>query len=198
MAQITIIIPYRTGESTRDTVDSLRAQTFQDFITCEIGDIEGFGANHTRNEGFRMSPKSEFTLFSDNDICWKPDALQNLIDTLKSNPDAAYSYGSYDLEGHPLVGKAIEFDPQALIRGNYISTMSLIRTKYFTGFDEAIEQLQDWDLWLSFLVRGLVGVYCGKIIFTTKVRAGISFGEKSIPIVDGMQIVLDKYLKVLV
>jgi hypothetical protein len=197
MSQITVIIPHRSGESTRDTVESLRVQTFQDFITCEVCDTENLGANHTRNEGFRLSPKSEFTLFSDDDIIWKPDALQTLLDTLQSSPCAAYSYGSYDLEGHPLVGKAIDFDAQALIRGNYISTMSLIRTKYFTGFDEAIERLQDWDLWLSFLVRGLVGVYCGKTIFTTKVRNGISFGERAIPIVDGMQIVLDKYVRAL-
>jgi hypothetical protein len=52
--------------------------------------------------------------------------------------------------------------------------MSLIRSADFPGFDESLHRLQDWDLYLTLLAQGKRGVYCNDIIFTTKVRDGIT------------------------
>jgi len=54
----------------------------------------------------------------------------------------------------------------------------LIRSDDFPCFDENIRRLQDWDLWLTMLEKGNIGTYCGKRIFVTYVRNGISFGNK--------------------
>ena len=45
-------------------------------------------------------------------------------------------------------------------------------------FDEEIERLQDWDLWLTMLDEGKSGVYCGEIIFDTERKNGISQNGK--------------------
>jgi len=52
--------------------------------------------------------------------------------------------------------------------------MSLIRTKDFCGFDENIKRLQDWDVWLTMLEQGKVGVQCGFDLFTTTTGHGIT------------------------
>lgn len=62
----------------------------------------------------------------------------------------------------------LPFDREELKKHNYISTMSLIRAEDFSGFDEKIKRLQDWDLWLTMIEQGKTGVYCGKRIFSTK------------------------------
>lgn len=68
------------------------------------------------------------------------------------------------------------FEPNVLIKGNYISAMTLIRTADFPMFDENIGRLQDWDLWLTMLERGKIGIDCHKMIFTTPEREGITKG----------------------
>jgi glycosyltransferase involved in cell wall biosynthesis len=195
MNQITIIVTKRLGESAKITLDSLANQTFKDFVIYEIEDTEYRGAPWARNEGFIRAPKNEFTLFSDNDIAWEPTALETLINALKDNPDAAYAYGSYEVEGVIGIGDSQDFDGAELVRRNYISTMSLIRTHLFNGFDETLGRLQDWDLWLSMLWDGYKGIYCGKKIFSTKVRDGISFGKNSQDLVCATQRVIDKYAR---
>lgn len=98
--------------------------------------------------------------------------METLLETLVSHPEASYSYGAYEMEGKTQCNK--EFDAERLLQTNYISTMSLIRREHFPGFDERIYRLQDWDLWLSMLEQGHIGVYCGATIFSTKIRNGIT------------------------
>jgi len=45
----------------------------------------------------------------------------------------------------------------------------------------AIKRLQDWDLWLTMLKNGKYGAYCDDLIFETKVRKGITYGENLNP-----------------
>lgn len=168
--EITIVIPCRESETAETTLDSLSRQTFKNFETVVVKD-QGKGANWARNEGFK-SVKSEFVLFSDSDIRWNEYALEMLLYTLKRNPKASYSYGRYEMGGF-IIGHH-NFDPARLFVGNYISTMSLVRSKDFPGFDENIKRFQDWDLWLTMLKQGKRGVYCNDLIFSTKVRDGIS------------------------
>lgn len=175
MYKITVVIPHRQNtEDASTTLNSLQTQSFQDFKTVVVPD-QFKGANWARNEGFKKCD-TEFVLFSDNDIEWKNNALEVMYETLRRFKSAAYSYGRFKVDeqiwGHQV------FDPVLLLTANYVSTMSLIRSEDFRlsgGFDESLKGFQDWDLWLGLLINHQKrGVYCNELIFTTKVRKGIS------------------------
>ena len=173
--QITIVIPCRAGSQPQNTLASLSHQTYRDFDVV-ISYDRGRGANWARNRGLRLV-RTPFVLFSDDDIEWCPTALERLKASLDAHPEASYSYGSYVIPG---VGTRsnVRFDPARLRRMNYISTMSLVRTAHFPGFDESIKRLQDWDVWLTMLEKGEKGVHCGSYIFKTHLRRGITFGDR--------------------
>ena len=189
MEKITIIIPCRMNEDASVTTDSLKLQTYQDFKIVIVKD-EGNGANWARNEGFKQCD-TEFVLFSDNDISWKENALEVLMETLRYFHRASYAYGRFkivnNIWGHQM------FDPALLCRANYISTMSLIRTEDFRltgGFDENLKGYQDWDLWLNLLINHKKrGAYCNELIFTTEYREGISSGRT----MEAARAINDKY-----
>jgi len=72
-------------------------------------------------------------------------------------------------ETHPIHGNFeipnIEFNAEALKRGNYISTMSLVRRDVFPMFDEKLLRLQDWDLWLRIVKEGNIGKLIKNLTF---------------------------------
>jgi len=147
------------------------------------------GANWARNEGFK-GVDTEYVLFSDNDINWHENALESLLDTLERTPEASYSYGAYKIGSITQCNE--KFNADELRKRNYISTMSLIRTKDFPGFDEKIQRFQDWDLWLTMLEQGKTGVYCGRIIFDTPLKDGITHNGK-LTLFEAYNIIKDKH-----
>lgn len=175
---ISIVIPVRAGGSAQLTLSTLDRAT--QGVTFEIivsHDSEGRGANYARNAGAKLAA-GRFLLFSDDDIEWMPGAIHALLDGLEKAATAAYSYGAYWLEGTGVQCDR-EFSADALRRANYISTMSLIRAETFPGFDERIERLQDWDIFLSMLEAGHAGVLVpGVLLFRTYLRDGITQGGK--------------------
>jgi len=172
---ISVIIPSRPFEEII-TLDFLEKQTYENYEIITVIDRKKEGANVCRNRGAKKA-KGKYLLFCDNDITWERDALQVLYKALKENPKASYSYCSYTLDGK-LVGNK-EFSTHDLWKWNYISTMSLLRKEDFDGFDPNIKRFQDWDLWLGLLNRGKVGVYCGRTLFKTKIREGITYGKET-------------------
>lgn len=174
MQKITVVIPCRETEDAQTTLKSLATQSFKDFKTVVVKD-QGKGAPWARNEGFKQCD-TEFVLFSDNDISWKENALEVMLQTLQRFPRASYTYGRFKVDeviwGHQM------FDPVKLLTANYVSTMSLLRADDFRlcgGFDESLKGFQDWDLWLNLLINHKKrGVYCNELIFTTEPRVGIS------------------------
>lgn len=174
---ISIIIPSRVEEDIVSLL-SLKKQTYDKIEIIVEKDTKKEGAPVCRNRGFRKS-KGKFLLFSDNDLEWREDSIEVLYKTLKKKKKASYCYGSYTIDG-ALVGHR-EFDPIALKKSNYISTMALIRRGDFPGFDEKLERYQDWDLWLAMLKQGRVGVFCGECLFATSYRNGITLGDKESP-----------------
>lgn len=165
MTALTIVIPSRSLRPIRTTLDSLQRSTFQDFVTIVQPDF-GHGANWARNRGFELC-RTEFVLFSDDDIEWEPEGIEAMIDCLDAEPKATYSYGTYVsvVNGRNYLVSEMPFNAAELRRNNFVSTMSVLRSKDFPGFDESLKRLQDWDLWLTLLDRGKVGVHCCKTIF---------------------------------
>ena len=174
MKEIGIVIPVRKGGNPRTTLESLARQTLQSFDVIVSWDRK-WNANWARNKGFWMV-ENPFVLFSDDDIAWEPGALETLHQALLEHPEASYSYGGYFMPG---IGEQCNaaFDAGLLRKRNLASTMSLIRTSDFIGFDESIQRGQDWDMWLGMLALGKIGVYCGRRIFTTEKRDGITYGS---------------------
>lgn len=169
-SMIDIVIPVRSNGNPIVTVESIKEQTFKDFRILVVRDKWG-SANKARNHGF-THVDAPYVMFADDDIDFVPEALEWLLNSLMMSAHAAYAYGAYDKAGR-IIGD-FEFSDIVLRRGNFISTMSLIRTEKFPGFDPTIQRLQDWDLWLTMLDKGDVGVYCKKTIFRTEERDGIS------------------------
>ncbi len=172
MNALSVVIPVRENGSPEITLRSLAQQTFRGFDVIVSWDQKG-NANWARNHGAERA-KSPLILFSDDDIRWEPDALAVLIHALEGAPAASFAYGGYENGERTQCDRP--FDADRLRRGNYISTMSLIRREHFPGFDETVERLQDWSLWLTMIDQGRVGVYCGSLIFRTDKGNGITYG----------------------
>lgn len=174
MKNITVVIATKNISDIGNTLYSLQNQSLGNPKIVVIEDKQRRGANWARNEGFKQV-KTNYVLFSDDDIFWEEDAIQNLYLTLLKTPKASYCYGCYEMDDKIYCNQ--EFDLAKLKKENYISTMSLIKSSDFVGFDENLKRFQDWDLWLNMWINHhRIGVYCGKQIFSTCVRPGISFG----------------------
>jgi len=176
VALVTVVIPaVEPLKPDNVTLNSLARQTLKGVQIVVQMDEQKRGASWARNRGFQFC-RSEFVLFSDDDVKWEPRALKALIGALRREPTKAWVYGIYLMEGQQYGSQ--EWDPQLLKKFNYITTMSLIRTKLFPGFDESIQRLQDWDVWLTMASRGMEGLFLPQILFTTYRRAGITFGNE--------------------
>jgi len=173
--EVTVVVTRRRLETDEITVKSLERQSYKGIKSIiRVEDVHQRGANWARNHGFD-SVRTPYVLFSDNDINWKPWAVKKLVRALEANPNCSYAYGAYMWKIGEKSGIACnEHWSEERLRdykkGNFVSTMSLVRTKDFIGFDENTKRLQDWDLWLSMLPKK--GIYCGDLIFDTEFKQG--------------------------
>jgi glycosyltransferase involved in cell wall biosynthesis len=147
-------------------------------VTSEIGE----NANIKRNKGF-IGTGTPYVFFCDDDIELHPKCLQLMYTALENDKEKGYAYCDFECKDHPCNGtyihKAGVFDPARLRRLNYISTMSLIRTSMFPGFDNSIKRLQDWDVWLTLLRKGIEGVYIPETLFIARYNnKGITIGKE--------------------
>lgn len=189
---ISIIIPvYNQADKIIKTLDSINKQNYQDLEVIIVNDgstdnvdeicgnylknlntsinflflnQENHGAPAARNRGYRES-KGEYIFFCDADAVLDSEAMETLLQALEANPGISYAYSSF-LWGKK-VFKLSEFNAEKLMTMPYIHTMSLIRRSDYpeNGWDEKIKKFQDWDLWLTMLEQGKVGVFVPKILF---------------------------------
>lgn len=189
--KINIVIPVKKNGCYKTTLNSLNKQTLQDFNVYIVFDDNKKGANYTRNVGFSIiEKKAKYVLFSDDDIFWKNDALESMYDFLEEKKHLSYCYGSYEMANKTYCTE--HFTENKMRTSNLASTMSLIRTDDFPFFDNDIQRLQDWDLWLCMLNEGKIGDFIGKTIFSTKKRKGISYRSK-IDYIEAKRIISKKW-----
>ncbi len=148
------------------------------------------GAPAARNEGAAMAA-GEYLMFLDADVRLYPRTFELLVGCLLDDAGADFAYGGF-IWGNARV-EPKPFDVDRLKRGNFITTMSMMRRRVFPGWDESLKRHQDWDLWLTVVENGGRGVCCGKYIFETPQREdGISSG-KEISMKDSQDIVRAKH-----
>ncbi|MEK7680939.1 MAG: glycosyltransferase family A protein [Patescibacteria group bacterium] len=142
-------------------------------VDVKIINQENQGAAVARNRGFAES-KGEYVIFWDADTIARPDMLEKMLNALQKHPEASYAYSRFKFGWKTI--KSQPFDAEKLKQVNYIDVTSLIRRVDFLGFDESIKRFQDWDMWLSLLERGKIGVFIPKVLYKKLVgdRKGIS------------------------
>ncbi|HNW55980.1 MAG TPA: glycosyltransferase family A protein [bacterium] len=121
------------------------------------------GSNPARNRGLEAAT-GDYLLFSDADVNWRPDALEKLLKALETNPQASYCYSSFRFGWKKF--HLWPFDAEKLRRQPYVHTSALVRKADFPGFDNQIKRLQDWDVWLTMLENGKIGLFYDDFLFT--------------------------------
>lgn len=180
---VSIIIPtFNHRRQLERCLKSIRKQTYQDreIIVVDDGstddtsawlkdqtDVRSIRQSHrgaaaARNAGAKLAP-GDYLFFCDADVRLRRTAIADMVRVLEAQPNAAFTYPSF-IWGWRWF-RAQPFDQARLRQHNYISTMALVRTKVFPGFDESLERYQDWDLWLRLVADGHVGVPLPKTLF---------------------------------
>ncbi len=196
--KISIIIPvYNHGQALVQCLESIRNQTtfspparggdtegvgvrglieviiVDDGSREPVGDVtdarvirqENKGAPAARNRGFKES-SGAYVLFCDADVVMEPDMLAKMSQALDENPGVSYAYSSFKFGWKKF--RLWEFDAKRLRQMPYIHTTSLMRREHFPEFDESLQRLQDWDLWLTMLEQGHIGKWIPEALFTVK------------------------------
>jgi len=127
------------------------------------------GAAAARNRGF-LESVGQHVIFWDADIVAQPEMLAKMKKALDEHPAASYAYSSFKFGWKTFECGA--FDADRLRQVNFIHTTTLIRREHFPGFDESLKKFQDWDLWLTMLEQGHVGVWVPEILFQIKQTSG--------------------------
>ena len=192
---ISIIIPvYNMLEELAKCLASLGKQTYKDFEVVVLDDgsshkntentktrkhdlaikfcrIEHSGAPRARNFGLEKS-KGEYILFCDADMELKEDCLEKMLKALENNLSASYVYADFKYGWKKF--KFWDFDADKLKQINFVNTCSLVRRQALDGvsWDESLEKFQDWDLWLSLLEKGKIGVYIPEVLFKASAGSG--------------------------
>ena len=142
--------------------DGSKGVASRDSFSVQIVRQENAGAAAARNAGFSYA-KGEYVLFLDDDILCRPDMLKKMVSALEKDLGASFVYSNFYFGKKKMPAQV--FNVQALRQCNYISTMSLIRTKDFPGFDPVLLRFQDWDLWLTMVEKGSRGVWIDAYLF---------------------------------
>jgi glycosyltransferase involved in cell wall biosynthesis len=175
---ISVVIPHL--KSREDFFRSYCLPSVEHNRPREIHVLDGDENNQwKRNKGASLSSQ-EFLFFCDDDVILSRDFLKKLLEGIG---DHDFAYCDYLAANYPNSRvkrhTAREFDLKALRKQNYISTMSLVRKSAFPGFDERIESLQDWDMFLTMTSNGSTGVYVANVHFIAYwIDEGISGNSK--------------------
>ena len=140
MPKVSVVIPaYNQAHFIAETIESVLAQTFQDFEIVVIDDgstdntpeivssfpvryfrQENQGPPSARNRGIELS-NGEYIAFLDSDDVLMENALQKGVEVLDSHPEVGFSYGQasmMDEDGHIYrVRKSSFLDSSAIVDG---------------------------------------------------------------------------------
>ncbi|MFH1252897.1 MAG: glycosyltransferase family A protein [Candidatus Uhrbacteria bacterium] len=146
--------------STDNTLEVLRP--FSEKIILISKENEEGNPNPTRNLGFEKS-HGDLVIFCDADVIMRPDMLEKLYKILEAHPEASYAYSGFRFGWKAF--SSFPFDVGRIKKLNFVHTSALIRREHFPGFDPAIKRFQDWDLWLTMMREGHIGIFIDEELF---------------------------------
>lgn len=191
-ALISVIIPVGPGHQKYliDALDSLEAQTFQQWRVIVINDTEqglgelppfvkvlDTGGNKgpalARNMGIAAST-TPLWLPLDADDYLQPDALEKLYIAWKNDP-SAYVFGDWYVQETGEFHKSEPYNCEALLRQQPHAVTALY-TKHMWlsigGFDNELQAWEDWDFLINLAAHGFCGSYINTPVFQYRMQAG--------------------------
>ena len=146
--------------STDNTLEVLKP--FLEKIILVNKENEGGNPNPTRNLGFEKS-HGDLVIFCDADVVMRPDMLEKLYNILEAHPEASYAYSGFRFGWKAF--SSFPFDVGRIKKLNFVHTSALIRREDFSGFYPQLKRFQDWDLWLTMLKNGHIGIFVDEELF---------------------------------
>lgn len=186
MGTISVIIPsYQHGSTIARCLDSVLAQTKrpEEIIVVNDGSTDNTSEvlksysdkiilvdkknnegnpNPTRNFGFEKS-HGDLVIFCDADVIMRSDMLEKLYNILLAHPEASYAYSGFRFGWKAF--SSFPFDVGRIKKLNFVHTSAMIRREHFPGFDPTIRRFQDWDLWLTMMKEGHIGIFIDEELF---------------------------------
>lgn len=199
--KISVIIPcYNLGEYLDEAVESVLAQTYQDFEIVIVDDGSTDAATHALLADYRR-PRTRvirtvhggvsaarnlgianttggYLCALDADDRLEPTYFEKAVPVLDADASIAFvscwlrTFGDEEREWKPE-----RCDLPTLLWEDTVLTASLVRREAVVaagGYDTGmpIQGLEDWDLWLTLAERGCRGVILPEVLFNYRRRAG--------------------------
>jgi glycosyltransferase involved in cell wall biosynthesis len=190
MKKISVVIPcFNSGATIERTVESVKAQTYNDFEIIVVDDgstlpstcdtllaLDGvtlvrqanLGLSSARNHGIAIA-KGEFIFPLDADDWIEPNTLLLLMAAIDSDPTASFSYSIMQLEGEAsgVLDKNYNFFEQLFL--NQMPYSILLPKKLWIeigGYDEHMKSgYEDWDFNIRLGIKNHYGVVVDKPLF---------------------------------
>ncbi len=206
MPKVSVVIPcYNLGQYINEAVDSVLAQTYQDFEIIIVNDgstdewtnqlLDNYSKPKTRvikteNRGLPAARNlaiseamGEYILPLDADDKIAPTFLEKTVKILEQNPKVGFVTTwtkSFKESNH--VWKTEKFELVKALATNITAVSSLFRRKCWEevgGYNEQMTGFHDWDFWLSVAEKGWGGEIIKEPLFFYRVRKNSMFKTSS-------------------
>ena len=134
---------------------------------------ENQGPYGTRARAIELSD-TEWYYQLDGDDILPPNAIGNVVDTIKNKSNAEFVYGNCEhfSETTSLLKKP-DNNPETLCFGPLFNAVSPIKKSLFkrlNGFSDELFINADWDFWLSVYEKNITGSYTDNLIYRRRER----------------------------
>ena len=177
MPKVSVIIPsYNLGQYLRETLDSVAAQTYDDWecLVVENGSTDGslaivngycyhdtrfipvvfqenVGVAAARNRALELA-EGEYILFLDADDLITPGYMAAAVEALDADPSLTVVYGQGQRFGAETSWDLPPFSMDTMLARNCLYISCFFRKSQAAAFDPAFKTgFEDWDFWLSLL-----------------------------------------------